>query len=233
MLTKLMLIRFISLFLLAIVPIIAQSSLQASIDELLAEAEQALAKDRLTSPIDDNAFDRYQAVLLLDKGNERAAMGIRNIVERYMAMSQSKLKRGDFNAARKLLVIVVKINGENAMTRQQTEAIQSAELKWRQSLLALSKNDKKPVAPIPRDQTIFHLDPRSLSKRSRFIIDQLFALGLRVQETREYVLIYARNDAEGRWIYQQMRKASNGYRMRGNIKRHKKPRVVLEPPLES
>ena len=142
MLTKLMLIRFISLFLLAIVPIIAQSSLQASIDELLAEAEQALAKDRLTSPIDDNAFDRYQAVLLLDKGNERAAMGIRNIVERYMAMSQSKLKRGDFNAARKLLVIVVKINGENAMTRQQTEAIQSAELKWRQSLLALSKNDK-------------------------------------------------------------------------------------------
>ncbi len=64
------------------------------------------------------------------------------------------------------------------------------------------------------------------------IKNQLAALASRVQESKEYVLIYARNDAEGRWVYQQMREASEDYRLRGNIKRHKKPRIVLDAPLE-
>jgi hypothetical protein len=71
-----------------------------------------------------------------------------------------------------------------------------------------------------------------LSARNENIKNQLKALANRVQESKEFVLIYARNDAEGRWIYQQMRKASEDYRLRGNIKRHKKPRLVLAAPLD-
>jgi hypothetical protein len=42
-------------------------------------------------------------------------------------------------------------------------------------------------------------------------------------------MIIARTDVEGRWIYQKMRDAVPGYRVRGDIKLGNPPRVQLVP----
>ena len=44
---------------------------------------------------------------------------------------------------------------------------------------------------------------------------------------RSRFVIVARNDAEGRWIYKSMQQAIEGYRLRGNIKMGKRPKVTL------
>ena len=42
-------------------------------------------------------------------------------------------------------------------------------------------------------------------------------------------MIIARTDVEGRWVYQKMREAAPGYRVRGDIKLGSPVRIILEP----
>ena len=215
---------------LLILPMAAQASLQNIIEEMLNKADADFAEDHLTTPVNHNAYDRYQAVLLLDKSNQRAALGVRAIADRYLVLSRAQLAKGRFYQARKLLKQSIQVMGKTKATAQLGVDIYRAEQRARaasqQALLA------KPLPKNDAQQTIFELNPGYLSQKNQAVLNELSALGQRVQNTREYVLIYARNDAEGRWIYQQMRKASVGYRLRGNILRHSKPRVVLEEPLD-
>ena len=208
------------------------ASLNQIITQMLDDADADVQADRLMTPTNDNAFDRYKAVLLLDKSNQRAQLGLRAIADRYLALGHSHLNRNQFSSARKMLSNAVTANGKTLKTRQ-------FEKKLGQAMVAAQKragSGKTPVKPTTNlddlNQTTFALNKTDLSQRNQAIMAHLAAIGQRVQNSQEYVLIYARNDAEGRWIYQQLRNASTGYRVRGNIKRSKTPRVILEPPLD-
>jgi hypothetical protein len=215
---------------LLLIPLISEASLELAIEELLNKADQDVAADRLMTPVGNNALDRYRAVLLLDKSNQRAALGLRAIADRYMEMSRLNIKRGQFSRARSMLSKAISVNGRTPATQKLSQDIRKAE---QRRVVKRVTPKPSPVVPKPdAKQTIFALNTADLSQRNQAMVDQLWSLGQRVQDTREYVLIYARNDSEGRWIYQQMRKASTGYRLRGNIKRNKKPRVILEAPLD-
>ncbi|MGH1487615.1 MAG: hypothetical protein ACRBCI_15480 [Cellvibrionaceae bacterium] len=214
---------------LMLMPLVSEASLQVAIDDLLDKADQDLAADRLMTPVSNNALDRYRAVLLLDKSNQRAALGLRAIANRYMEMSRLNIKRGQFSRARKMLANAVSVNGNTPATQKVAKEIRSAQA--RRVVKRVAPKPSPVIPPVNEKQTIFALNTADLSQRNQAMVDQLWSLGRRVQDTKEYVLIYARNDSEGRWIYQQMRKASTSYRLRGNIKRNKKPRVILEAPL--
>jgi tetratricopeptide (TPR) repeat protein len=61
----------------------------------LARAEQAVAELRLTTPESDSAMFHYQQVLSLDPENEVAREGVRRIVLRYVALSDSAAASGN------------------------------------------------------------------------------------------------------------------------------------------
>lgn len=211
-------------------PLFANASIQIAIDQLLAKADLDLVADRLMQPISNNAIDRYRAVLLLDKANLRAALGLRKIVERYLVLAESQKTKGEYNKARSFVASGESVNGKTVKLTAMKNSINKAQ---RANRLVVNRSESVPVAKkISPQQTVFNLNPADLSARNTNIRSQLVALAKRVQESKEYVLIYARNDAEGRWVYQQMRKASANYRLRGNIKRNTKPRVVLDAPLD-
>ncbi len=209
----------------------SEASLQVAIGELLDKAEQDVLADRLTTPVSNNAYDRYKAVLLLDKANQRAALGLRSIAARYMDMARFSIKKRQFSKARKQLSQAIYVNGRTPQAKQLSQDIRQAEKQARLAKLK-SPSPAPVIKELNAEQKTFSLNPADLSQRNQSVKSHLASLGQRVQDTREYVLIYARNDSEGRWIYQQMRKASVGYRLRGDIKRHKKPRVVLQEPLD-
>jgi len=208
----------------------AGASLQAAIDDLLEKAGQDLKADRLMRPINKNAVDRYRAVLLLDTGNQRAALGLRRVVKRYLVLAQSQSAKGAYARARNFVASAERVNGKSAQITAVRVRINKAE---RDSRLIRSAAPQVPLVAEPKPiQTIFNLNPADLSARNNAVVGKLSKLARRVQSSREYVLIYARSDAEGRWIYQQMRKASPNYRLRGDIKRNKTPRVILDKPLD-
>ena len=73
------------------------------IAELLRNARRALDLDRLTSPIDDNAFDHYRKVLVIDAQNEEAKTGLNVIAERYVELAQEYALEGNTTRAGVLL----------------------------------------------------------------------------------------------------------------------------------
>jgi hypothetical protein len=58
------------------------------IADLLFAALQALDADRLLTPMNDNAHDRFQRVLSFDPDNAIALQGLEDIVLRYVELAQ-------------------------------------------------------------------------------------------------------------------------------------------------
>lgn len=171
---------------------------------LLAYAEQAFADDRLMVPRPDNAFDWYQRVLDIDEANAEAHWGMLQITERYLTLAKQAFTSGRRAKAELMLSRAEQV----AATPAQSEEIR--------------KRYQKPLA-----DNEFLLSAAELSNRSDTMKSLLYDLAKRAKEAESRMLIVARTDAEGRWIYQQMRQAITDYRLRGNIEIGLAPKVVL------
>lgn len=66
------------------------------IRELLSDAREDIDALRLTSPKDDNAFDKYLAVLELDENNTEAKLGIEAISDKYVALAYGAMESNKF-----------------------------------------------------------------------------------------------------------------------------------------
>jgi tetratricopeptide (TPR) repeat protein len=69
----------------------------------LQAAESALAANRLTTPVGDNAVERFRAVLELEPGNAAAQDGLTRVAEKYVSMARRSASRGDHANAESLL----------------------------------------------------------------------------------------------------------------------------------
>jgi type II secretory pathway predicted ATPase ExeA len=78
-----------------------QAARSARIARLLAQAERAMDRNRLTVPAGDNAYGHYRAALRLDPGNPKARAGVQGIVTRYQGLAQQRLRKGDLRGARR------------------------------------------------------------------------------------------------------------------------------------
>jgi tetratricopeptide (TPR) repeat protein len=63
---------------------VSEGSLSERIDGLMAEGDAALRLDRLTTPKEDNAYDRYMAVLALKPDHQPAQRGLNQVRIRYL-----------------------------------------------------------------------------------------------------------------------------------------------------
>ena len=72
---------------------------QARIDQLLEEAEKAVAAGNLNVPPGDSAYDKYRAVLALDGNNAKAFAGLNRIPVRAKELFEQALKGGTPNKA--------------------------------------------------------------------------------------------------------------------------------------
>lgn len=190
--------------------------------DLLSAAEAALAADRLTTPLHDNAFDRFQAVLLLDPGNAQARSGIQQIFARYVSMIRTALNRSDPGRARALLERARLVQHESPLLDELDADITRL---WQR----VGQQNQNGGDAADNEIT---LDVRSLDRRSLQLVEQLKELARQVQESDETLLIIARNDAEGRWIYQRMSEGVPDYRLRGDIQLGRTPKILILPPID-
>lgn len=69
------------------------------VEELLALAGQAMARDRLRTPENKNAWHYYSQVLVLDPDSRAAQDGMQQIAERYHQLAASVLRKQEFDKA--------------------------------------------------------------------------------------------------------------------------------------
>ena len=70
---------------------------------MLNGAKLALDDNRLMSPANDNAYDRYRKVLDLDPKNAKAREGLRAVASRYLGLADAAQSKGDLGQAREFL----------------------------------------------------------------------------------------------------------------------------------
>ena len=178
---------------------------ELSIHQLLYRAETALARDRLMLPAGDNAYGWYQQVLKREPQHQEAKQGLLQIARRYLQLAGQALQSGESSRAELLLQRAAQAGASKS---------QITALRQRQQPLALAANE-------------FALNQRDLSARNERLLGRLGGIAERARQANSRLLIIARSDDEARWIYQQMRQAVPGYRLRGNIQLGRLPRVVL------
>ncbi|MCW8194426.1 hypothetical protein F6455_06475 [Proteobacteria bacterium 005FR1] len=200
-------------------PLATKHTVEDDVRQLLKDAESALAEDRLTTPEHDNAFDRYQAVLLLRPDNEQAKTGLQLIFTRYMSLARSALARSRPGTARALVERARLVDRDNPLLAELTAEISSAQQQLAQTV---GSDKSKEIL----------LDVENLERRDEKVVEKLQSLANQIKESEETLLIVARSDAEGRWIYQRMSEGVPDYRLRGDIRLGREPKILLLPPLE-
>lgn len=216
----------------------AGASAEVLIARVLLKADAAFSAKRYTLPQYNNAFDRYNAVLMIDPDNKHAKSGLRLILQRYITMANAEIDHGSVHHALTFLAVI-----DENYSREL-----AAVARGRTGAFGLAATDIKAVAAlrarIAKSQNIqpeqdfndllvkaYALDRKALSAKNAKARKDLEAIAARVADTREAVLIHARNDREGRWIYQTLNAATPSYRVRGDIRINKKPAIHLLEPL--
>ena len=177
--------------------------------DILYAAKIAFDDNRLMSPADNNAYNRYLEVLSLDPGNSVAIEGIEEIVVRYVELSDEALRVGKYDYAERMLN---KAHGINANSHDVTLGLQR-----------LEEARKTKV-------DFFTLDSEELKQQSTIMLVRLSEIAEHVRQVEATFLITARTDSEGRWIYKVMRESVGGYRLRGNIELGLEPGVQVNIP---
>ena len=103
---------------------------QAAILQHVQRAEAYLAQRQLTTPEGRNAFDEYQAALMLDAHNQQAISGLIEILKTYTQWAEQADKDGDYDRAtqfyrryRGVAMHLLDIQ-DNARVRQELQAVE-------------------------------------------------------------------------------------------------------------
>lgn len=183
-----------------------------NVEFFLARAEEAQRQGFLTYPAGASAYDYYLHVRQLDPDNRRAASGIQTIAIEFVERAREALRRRAFG----------EVNGY--LSRAEELAPGNPLVAEVRAQLARERSHAK--LDLPQGETLA-LPADQLTAKSEQMTDLLRRTAERIRREQLRVIIVARNDAEGRWIYQQLREAVPGYRVRGDIKLGSPPRLLL------
>jgi tetratricopeptide (TPR) repeat protein len=177
-----------------------------TIRNLLEQAYWSMAADRLTFPYPGSALSAYDEVLRLQPDNDEARHGRDAIVERYLEQALAAAARRNFAEAQGMLDRATLVDPDHpgvAPTQTQIDLRTAA------------------------DRRVVQLDPAKLREQHADVAASLRQAGATSRSGDCRVEIFARSDAEGRWIYQQMSGASAGKRISAQLSIGSPPRVEL------
>ncbi|WP_295802923.1 N-acetylglucosaminyltransferase [uncultured Microbulbifer sp.] len=190
---------------------------QRAIAHFLQRAEAAQREGFYTMPAGASAYDFYLNVLNMDPGNQRARTGIQIIVMELVGRARDALRQRAFGQVNSLLNRADEISPGNPLSAEVRQ-----QLRREQRRAAAAVSDDGPAA-----QSV-NLPPAELSAKSPKMVEVLQSIAQQIRAHQLRVIIVARNDAEGRWIYGQLREAVPGYRVRGDIRLGSPPRLLLQ-----
>jgi serine/threonine protein kinase len=83
------------------------------IDELLKGARSNISERKLTSPLGNNAYEKYKTVLNIEPDNPEALNGLDRIVDEYIHLMDNALGKDDIDSARNYLRKGVHVNRDH------------------------------------------------------------------------------------------------------------------------
>ena len=189
---------------------------QRAIQHFLRRAEEAQREGFYTMPAGASAYDFYLNVLSMDADNQQARAGIQIIVMELVSRARDALRQRAFGQVNSLLNRADEISPGNPLSAEVRKQLQ------REQRRAAAVSEDGPAA-----QSV-SLPTAELSAKSPAMVAMLQSIAQQIRTHEMRVIIVARTDAEGRWIYNQLREAVPGYRVRGDIRLGSPPRLLLQ-----
>ena len=186
---------------------VSQEELERKIRALLLDAEDAMAQRRLLLPVqDDDAYDLYRAVLVLQPDNDEAFRGLERIVEAYLELAIQAFERRRMGEVYAHLALARRVDPRHPSI---------ATVERRLELLNSTKRDH------------YSLERDAVTSRRSIVRRQLQRIGFEAKGRDAHCVITARSDSEGRWIYQQLADSPGEKRLRAEILIGTPPSVEL------
>ncbi len=189
--------------------VVQQAPVRDVLKELLFAGLTALDNDHLTEPREGSAADYFGQVLDVAPDNAIALDGMRRLVARYVSLAEQAFRNGARDAA------------EGYLRRAEPYALPADGLD--QTRLRWSSVTATKTAA----ENEYLLDVAALDARGEDVTWRLTEIAVKAMRAESRITIVSRSDAEGRWIYQQMREVLAEYRLRGNIVQGQVPKVIL------
>ena len=172
---------------------------------LLDKADKAIERGRFIAPQFDNANGYYRQVLVLDAGNEQALAGLQNLIEILSLKAKQSLE-------------IDRIRDYRVYTSWIEQIVPSS------PVLAELKALDPDRQTSGGSWTIAVSDLKARNSNAKKSIKQA-ALTAKAYQSR--VKIIAPTDADGRWIYQQMRSVADEYLFRSSLIIGDKAKIVV------
>lgn len=80
-----------------------EQSKRRRVDNLLRQAQTLVQRGDLQTPISNNAYDKYLAILTIDPQHPEALVGIQDIAERYLVLTEQAISKNKLDAAQDYL----------------------------------------------------------------------------------------------------------------------------------
>lgn len=176
----------------------------AEVRRLLRSAQYSITDGFLIDPPEQSALRYFERALAIDPDNNEARYGIQSIVDQLVAQGRAAAEQGDFTAARSILARAAAIDAEHP-------AVGPAQME-----LKLLESARR---------SVYRLDPEALAAHADSARNQLLAAGRTSRSDGCRAIIYARNDAEGRAMYDVMSASSGTTRVRAELRIAASPRV--------
>lgn len=187
----------------------AERAQRRYIADILFEGLQALDADRLLTPVDNNAYSRFQRALAFDPDNAIALQGLQDIAARYLQLSLQASRRGLFAEASTMLENARLVSPDHPELAAVWVALQ---------------------AEMNSGDLFFDLDSTEVTRRSESVRAKLVDIARQAQALSANFLITSPNDDNARWMFTVMREAVEGHRLRGNIELASRTSVRLRLP---
>ena len=99
---------------------------EAEVARLLAAAEADLTARRLTSPVGNNAWEKYQQVLSLSPSHPDAMAGMERMIESYMQLFGAEVEQEDFDKAEGYLARIGELHPDSPVLEEGEQRLQEA-----------------------------------------------------------------------------------------------------------
>ena len=175
-----------------------------TIQRLLTSAHTAMEQNRLTTPANDNAFDRYKRVLTLNPSNTLAIDGINRIVERYLTWALDHAKKSNLESARYFVSLAEGIDPDHPNIKAVVNRMNNQ---------------------IDKVISVFKLNATSVRDQSVDPV-RLETIAAKIQRHHAFITIRAPDDRSGRWLYQELNRQVD-FRIEARFERSSNASVSL------
>ena len=145
----------------------AADPLRIKIQALLDEAQQNLEQEKVISPSNDNAFQKYQAVTFLDDNNKEAKQGLLTISNLFLAKAERSIQQKNLKSANEQVKQAEEIYQANPKISQLNRMLVEAKKTAEKNQQANAENERKSRIAQQQKQAQLAEERRQLEARRK------------------------------------------------------------------